>query len=95
MATKGFPGVFPAGLSTGHLSIGAVQKNKGGTARGFPGVFPASLTTGYLNIGAVQKVVAVSGSLIKTFDDLANASVSSVMGLANASTKTWAGLTNV
>ena len=57
MATKGFPGTFPGGLSTGYLSIGAVQKNKSGTERGFPGIFPGGLTAGYLNIGAVQKEV--------------------------------------
>lgn len=53
----GYPGQFPAGLTTGNLSIGAVQKTVTGSA-GYPGVFPAGLTTGSKTIGAVQKAVA-------------------------------------
>ena len=56
---SGFPGIFPGGLTTGYVNIGAVQKNKSGTERGFPGTFPGELTTGYLNIGAVQKQVSI------------------------------------
>lgn len=65
MATKGFPGTFPGGLTIGYLSIGAVQKNKTGTERGFPGTFPGGLTVGYLNIGAVQKTPS-GGAVILT-----------------------------
>lgn len=67
MATAGFPGAFPGGLTTGNLAIGAVQKQVTGAA-GYPGVFPGGLTTGYLNIGAVQKVVAsgATGTLATT-----------------------------
>lgn len=60
MATFGFPGVFPGGLTTGFLSIGAIQKDNG-SSFGFPGAIPGGLTLGYLNIGAVQKEVFVGG----------------------------------
>ncbi len=63
MATFGYPGVFPAGLTTGYRIIGAVQKQVSG-ALGYPGVFPAALTTGYTTIGAVQKDVTVAGGFL-------------------------------
>lgn len=63
MATFGFPGVFPGGLTTGFLSIGAIQKDNG-SSFGFPGAIPGGLTLGYLNIGAVQKEVIV----VTTYD---------------------------
>lgn len=63
MATAGYPGVMPGGLSTGNLSIGAVQKQVTGAAA-FPGLFPGGLTTGYLNIGALQKSASSAGSAV-------------------------------
>ena len=60
MATAGFPGAFQGGLTTGYLSIGAVQRQV--TSAGFPGAFQGGLTTGYQDIGAVQKAVAVAPS---------------------------------
>ena len=63
MATLGFPGTFPGALTTGYLSIGAVQKQV--TSAGFPGTFPGGLTVGYLNIGAVQKAVSVATTSIR------------------------------
>lgn len=57
----GFPGTFQAGLTTGYLAIGAVQKQPASASLGFPGVFPASLTTGYVCVGAVQRDVASVG----------------------------------
>lgn len=63
--TLAFPGQFQGGLTTGYLSIGAVQKAGTGNL-GFPGVFQAGLTTGYLNIGAVQKAVS-AGTVVKDF----------------------------
>ncbi len=69
MATAGYPGVFPGGLTTGNLSIGAVQKGTG--AKGYPGVFPGGLTTGNLNTGAVQEavpaVVTANGNMFLCF----------------------------
>ena len=59
---SGYPGVFPGGLTTGYLTIGAVQKQVA-SASGYPGVFPGGLTTGYLTIGAVQKQVASASNI--------------------------------
>lgn len=57
--SAGFPGAFPAGLTTGNMNIGAVQKTRTGKAS--LGAFPAGLTTGYMNIGAVQLAPATPG----------------------------------
>ena len=54
--TAGYPGAFPAGLTTGFQNIGAVQMGAG--TKGYPGVFPAGLTTGKMTIGAVQLAAA-------------------------------------
>ena len=64
MATAGFPGTFPGELTTGYLSIGAVQKQV--ISAGFPGTFPGELTIGYKNIGAVQKAVQTTRNLMMT-----------------------------
>lgn len=61
MATQGYPGEFPGGLTEGFLNIGAVQKQKVSATAGYPGLFPGGLTTGYLGIGAVQKAEASAG----------------------------------
>lgn len=63
--SAGYPGVFPAGLTTGYLNIGAVQLYR--VSAGYPGVFPGGLSTGQLNIGAVEK--QSSNRWIDTFSD--------------------------
>ena len=54
MATKGFPGSFQGGLTTGYRMIGAVLNLKNTASKGFPGAFQGGLSTGYRTIGAVQ-----------------------------------------
>ena len=62
MATLGFPGTFPGGLTTGFENIGAVQKQKTNATLGFFGVAPGGLTTGYRGIGAIQKDLAATNT---------------------------------